>query len=274
MPEPIQNPIEQGGVAGGQAEPPAGIPPQPSIYKDLQTKKGFKSEEDLAKSYIEAEQALGRHQNIANKVKEQLENAGYILDEEGNIKPSGQPTGQPSGYPPQTQPPQETIYDPYTGQPITDPIALQLARLPVGQREAFIFNAMQDQRERQQGLVFEAEQEILSKPEAKGFENDIRKVMQALPLAQRANKKEWEKALLQVKGARYDLDKKNWAQQGVEGFINKEEIQQPVSVGGTGSGTALTQDQEQSYQWYQKNQPGMFKDRAHFAKALTPTGGR
>jgi len=180
MPEPILNPAGQGGAAGGEGTPPAGTPPQPSIYKDLQTKKGFKTEEDLAKSYVEAEQGLGRIQNTHNKIKQQLESAGYTVDDDGTIKQVG---GQPQGYPqgqPQGQP-QETVYDPYTGQPIMDPIALQLARIPMGQREAVIFNALLEQREKQTNTSYQSEAEVLSKPEAKGFEEDVKVVMRSLP---------------------------------------------------------------------------------------------
>jgi len=285
MPEPIQNPAGQGGAAGGQGEPPAGTPPQPSIYSDLKTKKGFKDEEALAKSYIEAEQSLGKHQNITSKVKQQLESAGYTIDDDGNIKQAGQPAGQPSGYPPAGYPqqsgygqpagqPAETVYDPYTGQPITDPIALQLAKMPVGHREAFIVNAMLEQREKLQTASYTAESEIMAKPETKGFEDDVRKVMQQLPLQHRANKQTWEDALLRVKGMRYDAAMKNAGQQGVDQFINREVIQVPAGSGGAGSGASLSQDQEQTYQWYAKNQPGLFKDRGHFLKATRPDGGR
>jgi hypothetical protein len=277
MPEPIQNPAGQGGAAGGEGMPPAGTPPQPSIYKDLQAKKGFKSEEDLAKSYVEAEQSLGKHQNITNKVKQQLESQGYTIDDEGNVKPMGQPAGQPpnyppqGGYPPQGQP-QETIYDPYTGTPITDPIALQLARMPVGHREMFIVNAMLEQREKQQRDAYQADTDVLSRPEAKGFEEDVRKVMQALPLQERAKKQSWEDALWRVIGMRYHQDKKNFAQQGVEQFINKDNLQRPDGSGAGGGGAGLSPDQEQQYQWYAKNQPGLFKDRADFQRASSPTG--
>ena len=272
-PNPSGLPAGGGAAPAGEGQPqPGGDIPTPSVYRDLQGKKGFKNEEDLAKSYVEAEQSLGRHQNVNNKIKQQLESAGYTMDEDGNIKPAsgGMPPAPNAGVA------QDIVYDPYTGMPLTDPIALQLARMPVGQREVFIFNAMQEQREKNQGLAFQADQEILSRPEAKGFEDDVRKVMQTLPLAQRADKKEWERALLQVKGARYDADKRNWAQNGVDDFVNKENLQNPGGTGGGGGGAEgrLTTEQETSFRWYQQNQPGMFKDRAHFARALSPTGGR
>lgn len=284
MPEPITlNPEGQGAADEGNQIPAAGAQtsPQPSLYQDLQQKKGIKSEEDLAKLYTDAEKELGRKQNLTNKVKQQLENAGYTLDDEGNITQGQQgghyqppqPPQQPGYYPP--QPPPETVYDPYSGQPITDPIALQLARMPMGQREAFIVNAMLDQREKQQVASFQADQEVLSKPEAKGFEEDVRKYMQTVPLQQRANKAEWEKALWEVKGKRYDQDRLKWSQQGVNEFINRDINQLPAGgSGGSGSGASLSSDQEQTYQWYARNQPGLFKDRAHFAKSLRPDGGR
>jgi len=278
------NPAGNLPAGGGAPQEPQGTPPPaPSIYNDLKTKKGFKDEEALAKSYVEAEQSLSKHQNITNKIKHQLESAGYIIDENtGEIKQAGQPAGQPQGYPPAgypqqpgyQQPPTEPVYDPYTGQQITDPIALQLAKMPVGYREAFVFNAMQEQRERQQSAAFQADTDVLTKPEAKGFEEDVRKVMQQLPLQHRANKQAWEDALLRVKGMRYDAAMKNAGQQGVEQFLNKDIIQNPTGSGGQGGGTSLTPDQEQTYQWYTKNQPGLFKDRTHFLKATRPDGGR
>ena len=281
MPEPITpNPQGQGAAGGGQ-EPPAGAqtPPAQSIYKDLQVKKGFKSEEDLAKSYIEAEQSLGKHQNLNNKVKQQLESAGYTIDDEGNVKPVGQPSGQPltqpggqpGGYPGQ---PVEQIYDPYTGQIITDPIAIQLARMPLGMREATVVNAIIEQREKQQIGSYQAEAEVLSTPEAKGFEDDVRNVMRQVPLAQRANKQSWQDALLRVKGMRYDQAVKNAGQQGVEAFLNKEGIQIPEGSGGQQGVATLTAEQEQVYRYYQQNYPGMFKDKAAFLRANSPTGGR
>jgi hypothetical protein len=274
MPDNL-NPNQPANPEGGAA--PAGSPETPpaqtSVYKDLQTKKGFKSEEDLAKSYVESEQALGRHQNITDKVKRQLENAGYTVDEEGNIKPiSSSSAMMPPVAAGQMLP--ETIYDPYTGSPITDPVALQLARMPIGHREMFIVNAMLEQREKLNFASVQADSEILSKPEAKGFEEDVRKVMQQLPLAQRADKKSWEDALLRVKGMRYDAAMKNAGEQWINEFINKERIQRPAGSGGGAGGTTLNSEQEATYQWYAKNQPGLFKDRAHFLKATLPDGGR
>lgn len=267
-----------GGAAPAQS---AGAPPegqQPSIYQDIATKKGFKTPDDLAKSYTELETDRSKRVSAfdtAKKSVEQQSNGQLTIDDNGNVISvgGGQPHyGQPAGQSPGQ--PAEIYYDPYTGVQITDPIALQLIKLPPGQREAVIFNALSDQRDKQQTAAYQHDVEILAKPEAKGFEDDVRKVMMALPLGQRANKQEWENALLRVKGARYDKDKSNWGQQGVTDFINKDNIQPLPGAGGAGSSGKLTQDQEQSYQWYAQNRPGMFKDRAHFAKALTPTGGR
>jgi hypothetical protein len=278
-----QNPNQQQAQPAGGAAPegqPQGAQQQLDPMEALKQKKGWKSNEEVVRFAEETEKSFSRQQNITNKVKQQLESAGYTIDDEGNVKtkepaqPSGYPPqGQSGQYPPQGQP-QETIYDPYTGIPITDPLSLQLARMPVGQREAFIVNAMLDQREKQSQMAFQADQEVLTKPEAKGFEEDVRKVMQALPLAQRADKKSWEDALLRVKGMRYDQAMKNAGQQGVEQFLNKEGIQMPTGSGGDGSGASLNSEQEQAFQWYAKNQPGLFKDRAHFLRMNNPTGGR
>jgi len=272
--QPNLNPEnQQGDEASSQEEQPQ-QQQQPSAYQDLKQKKGFKSDDDVAKSYTEAEGELSRRGTVLDSVKQQLEAGGYEMDEKGQIKQKAA-----EGYPPhqqqQQQQQQEPVYDPYTGVPITDPITLQLLKLPPGQREAFIFNAMADQREKQSSSAFTNDQEILSRPEAKGFESDVRKVVMQMPLAQRADKKTWEDALLRVKGARYDTDKKNFGQTGVEEFINKEGAQLPAGQGGgagADGGVRLTKEQEDQFQFYSKNHPGMFKNRAHFASRLNPEG--
>lgn len=276
-PNPTGGQPAGGGAPQGQ-QPQGTPPPATDVMEALKQKKGWKSNEEVVKFAEETEKSFSREQNKVNKVKQQLESAGYALDDDGNIKPVGQPSGyppqgQPQGYPPQGQP-QEVIYDPYTGQQITDPISLQLARMPVGHREAFVVNAMLDQREKMQTATFQAEAEILSKPEAKGFENDVKAVMQQLPLPQRADKKSWEDALLRVKGMRYDQAMKNAGGQAIDQFINKEGNQVPAGAGGQGGGASLTPDQEQVYQYYQANRPGVFTDRAHFLRSTRPDGGR
>jgi len=245
---------------------------EPGAFDSFVEKKGFKNNDAVAKSYEEIEAAHHRTSNTFNTVKQQLEGAGYTVDEKGNVVQTGQPPLQQPQQPYQQQ--AEPVYDPYTGQAITDPIALQLAQMPVGQREAFIFNAMADQREKLTNSSFKAEQEIINSPAAKGFEQDVKNVMMQVPLQQRANKESWERALFEVKGRRYDNDRQNWGKQGVDDFINKEGAQGlPPSAGG-GVSVKLTAEQETTYKWYQDNRPGTFKDKAHFLKANTPTGGR
>jgi hypothetical protein len=133
---------------------------------------------------------------------------------------------------------------------------------------------MLDQREKLQASTYQAEAEVLSKPEAKGFEDDVKKVMQNLPLPQRANKQAWEDALLRVKGMRYDQAIKSAGQQGVEEFINKGSLHVPSGQGGEGGAASLNAEQEQIYRYYQQNHPGMFKDKASFLRATQPNGGR
>jgi len=273
QPNPNLPATPDGGAAPGTpgAAPAAPATP-PSAYNELATKKGFKSQDELAKSYGELETDRSRRVSALDTAKKQVEqqsNGSLTLDDNGNVIPI--PGAQPQGG--GGQPP-EVVYDPYTGVPITDPIALQLIRLPPGQREAVIFSALSDQRDKQQSAAYQHDVDVLSKPEAKGFEDDVRKVMMALPLAQRAKKEEWDNALLRVKGTRYDKDKQVWAQHGVDQFINKETNQEVPGTPGGGGSVKLTPEQEQTYAWYQQNQPGLFKDKAHFAKALTPTGGR
>ena len=260
--------------AGAAPAAPAGAPVTLSKYETLAQKKGFKTQDDLAGSYESLEQEHSRKTNVIDKTKKQLEAAGYTLNDDGTIEQVAQPPAYPQGggYP-QGQPQGETVYDPYTGQPLSDPIAIQLARMPLGQREAFLFNAMQDQREKQQSASYQADAEILAKPEAKGFEDDVRKAMLQKPLALRADKKEWQRTLMEVKGARYDTDSKNWRAQGAEDFINKEGIQPIPSQGGAdNSGVQLSAEQEQQYRYYQKQ--GTFKTRAEFLAACSPSYGR
>jgi len=255
--------------------------PQPSAFDELMAKKGFKSNDDVAKSYQEAESTLNRTQNVFNTTKQQLEAAGYTVDEKGNITaaPQGQPTVQPQptqqpyqqpyqqmpqGY---QQPQVDPVYDPYTGNMLTDPVDIQLAQLPPSQRIGAVVNLMTEQREQQSRQAFDAEQEVLNKPEAKGFEDDVRRVMTQVPLANRTKKESWEDALLKVKGMKYDDALKSAGQQGVEEFLNKDQHQQiPAGQGQTTGSVQLSPEEEKSYQWYAQNQPGMFKDRKHFAQ--------
>lgn len=283
MPDPIPPVIPAGQSPANN--PPSGDVPTvpPSVFDELSAKKGWKNPEDMAKSYTESEKELSRKNNARDKIKRQLETQGYTVDDDGNITQVEQrppvytpPGGQVPSYPSQGMPP-EPVYDPYTGQQITDPMTLQLLKYPPGQREAIIFNAMTEQREKQQNSAYQNDSEVLIKPEAKGFEDDVRKVMMQKPLQVRADKKSWEEALLQVKGARYDQDMRNRSQQGVEDFINKESIQTPAGApagGGPGGGANLSAEQENTYRWYAQNRPGMFKDRKHFLQATQPNYGR
>lgn len=248
----------------GQTPPPA----TPSKYEQLAAKKGFKSHDDLATSYEALEPELGRSKTAIDKAKKQLESAGYTMDDDGTIKPKEQ--GQPYQALGQYQQQTPDIYDPYTGQVIADPIARQLAGMPLGQREAYIFNAMQDQRDKQTSASYQADSEVTSKPEAKGFEDDLRKAMNSKPLAQRADKAIWEQTLWQVKGQRYDTDLKNASAMGVDNFLNKASTQGLSTTGGTDTtGVRLNPDQEQQFRWYQQNKPGLFKDRKQFSEALS-----
>lgn len=280
--------------------PPAtdpNAPAQPSVYTDLATKKGFKTQDDFAKNYTELEADRSRKDTTLNTVKQQLASQGMSLDDKGNIvqaQPAqpgvGQPVipgqqGQPGQYQQQPfqqpaqpgygQPQGDPIYDPYTGQQITNPLDLQLAQMPIGQRTAVIANAIYQQNEKHQTDADTAANEVLSQPTAKGFEDDVKKVMRQLPLQQRAVKAEWERALLQVKGAKFDQMKQNAGQDGVHKFINTQQTQNLPAGGGGGQpgGVKLTPEQEQNYQWYAQNRPGLFKDKAHFARRLQADGG-
>ncbi len=299
MPPDNQNPNPEENRGGAAAQEPVIPAPenQPSTYDTFKQKKGFKDDNAVVKSYEDSEAGMHRAQNVNDTTKKQLEAAGYTVDEKGNVSqmttqggqpitqtsPQGQPQGQPAY--PQGQPQQgqgqfndaygNPVYDPYTGQPINNPLDYQLSQMPISQRMGFVFNAMANQRDTQQVASNTAEAEVLASPEAKGFEEDVKKVMMQVPVAQRANKQAWTDALLKVKGARYDVDRKNWGNQGVDEFINKDTNQNiPGAEDGAGSGGAkLTTEQETTYQYYQKNHPGMFKDRAHFLKRNSNTGG-
>ncbi|HDY68083.1 MAG TPA: hypothetical protein ENH85_09850, partial [Candidatus Scalindua sp.] len=173
--------------------------PVPSAYEDLATKKGFKTQDDFASNYTELETDRGRQVTKLDTINKQLESAGYQMDETGKITPKqgAMPTGnqqpqQPqqsqyydvSGNPiqiqNQAQPQQDTFYD-LNNQAITNPIDRQLAQMPVSQRIGYVVNAMADQRDKLNRDSFTADTEVLSKPEAKGFETDVRAVMQQVP---------------------------------------------------------------------------------------------
>lgn len=277
QPNPNTPPAGAGAPPAGQT-PPAGTPPAtPSKYEQLAAKKGFKSHDDLATSYEALEPELGRSKTAIDKAKKQLESAGYTMDDDGTIKPIGQQQQQgQQQFQQQGQYQQQAdIYDPYTGQIITDPMARQLASLPLGQREYTMFNFLQEQRDKQQTSSYQADSEITALPEAKGFEDDLRKAMQSEPLAVRANKEAWRNKLWQVKGQRYDSDLKNASTMGVDAFLNKAGNQGLPATGTTDTtGVRLNPDQEQQFRWYQQNRPGQFKDRKQFAEALSPSGGR
>lgn len=277
---------EQGGAAAPE-----------DVYGSFKQKKGFKDDAAVVKSYEDSEAGMHRAQNVIDTAKKQLEAAGYALDDKGSISQIGgegvpqepAPAGYQQGYQqpqvPQTQAPQgqqgqfndaygNPVYDPYTGQAITNQVDYQLSQMPISQRIGFVVNALSQQKDQHQSMSNAAEAELMASPEVKGFEEDIKKVMNQVPLAQRANKQIWNDALLRVKGARYDNDRKNWGNQGVDEFVNKETNQGlPGIKSGTGSGGGrLTQEQESTYKYYQQNHPGMFKDRAHFLKRTNPGG--
>ena len=285
MENPNPNPIP-----GTEQAPVENQQQQPNAFDELRTKKGFKDNDSFAKSYTEMESTHGRTQNAFNSAKQQVETnsqGAYTLDEKGTISLTDK--GQQMQYQQQqlgnyqqqqpgqyAQPAAEPIYDPYTNQPITDPVAAQLARMPLGQREVTIFTAMAEQREKQNQASYANETEMLNSPEAKGFEGDVKKVMMQLPLAHRANKQVWQQTLLQVKGAKYDDAMKNANQQGVDNFLNKTSNQSlpQASASSASSGSSLSPAMEQQYQLYQRNQPGTFKNREEFAKYSNPTASR
>ena len=294
--QPNPNPAAQGGEASDQEQQGQDQPTQQqqqaqSNFDSLMAKKGWKSNDDVAKSYTELEQTYGKSHSAMDKVRKQLEAYGYSVDENGAISTGGQPQGQPAQIPgqsvqipgqyqqPQQQPyqqgvPPEPIYDPYTGQQLTDPVDIQLAQMPPSQRTGVVVNAIINQREGFQRDAFTAEQEILSDPKAKGFEDDVRKAMMQVPLHLRAKKESWEDALLRVKGARYEEGIKNAGGQAVDGFVNKGETQ-PIpgaGAGGAGDAAKLTADQEAQYAYYKEHYPNMFKDKKHFLSRTKSTG--
>lgn len=267
------NPNPNVGSQAGQSPAQSGAGQQPAA-KPIDTfvqKKGIKSIDDIPKMYEDTEASLHRTNQKIQNLKQQVEqnsNGSMTVDDNGNLiqNPSfqGQPNyqgqgGQQGGYQQQ-----EVVYDPYTGQPLTDPVAIQLARMPLGAREVTVFSALLDQREKQQSMSYQAEQKVLNSPDAKGFENDVRSVMNQLPLNKRADEKEWQDALLRVKGMKFEEMRKQAGQEGVDNFLNKQSFQSMPAQAGGQSGVQLTQEQEQAYKWYAENQPGMFKDRQHF----------
>ncbi len=276
MPEPIVNPDpNQPGGSQGQPQPT----PQPSAFDSFVQKKGFKSSDDVVKSYEEVEKSYTRTTTAIDKAKKQLEQHGYTINDEGDVVEQNpqqyqQPYQQPYGQQQQQQQQQETVYDPYTGQVINNQLDLQLSRLPLAQRTAVVVNAILNQRDNYTTESRKAEAELFAKPEARGFEDDVRNVMQKLPLEMRIKKENWEDALLKVKGMRYDEALKNAGAQGVDSFLNKAKNQGIPGSSGSGDNIKLSEEQEKTFRWYQENKPGMFKDKAHFLTSLSPTAGR
>ena len=275
-----------------QQVPPAGstvpvTPPQPTPYEELMKAKNFKSNDDVAKSYREAETELGRTKNAINTAKTQVEQqsqGSLTVDDKGNVIPKpgytpqgGQHYGQPNApvYQPQS-PEQETIYDPYTGQVLSDPIQIQLARMLLGQREMFITNAVIEQRDKLQLQSYNLESEVLSSPDAKGFEADVKKVMSQVPLQYRADKKVWEDALLRVKGMKFDEMRKDVGGQAVKDFLNTQSNQGLPNSGGGASGSSLSPEMESSFQEYRKRFPNSkaAQDRNVFLQFTKPDAGR
>ncbi len=283
------------GIGGG--EEPA--PSQSPVYDELVGKKGLKSNEDLAKIYVDAEKEGGRRQSVLDTVKTNLEKHGYTMNDKGDIldkqgqvvQPQAQPAAQPQpGQPGYVQPAysqpqsqvdaygnpvqqQDPIYD-LNGNAITNPIDRQLAMMPLSQRLGFVTNTILDQREKQQGAAFNNDRDVLSKPEAKGFEADVRTVMAQVPLAQRADKKAWDDALLRVKGMKFDNMIKSAGGDAIQQFINKDGAQTPVGQGaGAGGGSKLSVEQRVTYDYYKANFPAMFKDEDHFLSRCSNTGG-
>ncbi len=273
----IQNPDpNQPGGPQGQPQQPA---PQPSAFDSFVQKKGFKSNDDVVNSYEEVERSYTRTTTAIDRAKKQLEQHGYTINDEGDVvqvesnqQNYQQPYQQPYGQQQQQQ--QETIYDPYTGQVINNPIDLQLSRLPLSQRTAVVVNAILNQRDNYAVESRKAEAELFAKPESRGFEDDVRNVMQKLPLEMRIKKENWEDALLKVKGMKYDEALKNAGAQGVDSFLNKAKNQGIPGAPGKGDNIKLSEEQERTFRWYQENKPGMFRDKAHFLMSLSPTGGR
>ena len=279
------NPTPQGGQAPEEQNQEEQN--QASAYQELKAKKGFKDDDSVAKSYNEVEQSYGRTQNAFNTARQNIEaqsQGNYTLDDKGAMVPTeqGKQAQQNQQYGNQQNnqqyQQQDPVFDPYTGKEVTDPVALQLARLPLGQREAYLFNAMAEQREQQQSSAYSHETEILSSESAKGFEQDVKKVMMQMPLTQRSDKGNWERALLQVKGARYDTDKSNWGQQANEGLLNKMGNQGlPQGSPGGSKGSSLPAHIEAQYQQYHK--AGLLtkyniKNREEFVKYTNPSGSR
>lgn len=275
MPDLIQNP-DPNQPGGSQGQPQPAPIPQPSVFESFVQKKGFKSNDDVVKSYEEVEKSYTRSTTAIDKAKKQLEAHGYTINDEGDVvqaTTNQQPYQQPYEQQPYQQQ-QEQIYDPYTGQVINNPIDLQLSRLPLAQRTAVVVNAILNQRDTFMTEAGKAMAEVLSRSEARGFEEDVKSVMNKLPLEMRVKKEHWEDALLKVKGMKYDEALKNAGAQGVDSFLNKSKIQPISGMPGKGDNIKLSEEQEKTWNWYQNNRKDMFKDKEHFLKSYSPTMGR
>lgn len=263
------NPEQQGGAAPAQVI--NGIPaPQPqgqlSKFDELKQKKGFKDNDSIAKSYEEVEVSFGKVNSKLDNIKKNLETQGYTVDDNGNIVQLNQnQQGQQNFNQPGAEQNFDTVYDPYTNQPIS-PQLLAIARLPFGQREMAFAQFALDQREQMAVKADEVAEEVLSKIEDKTLVSEVKKIVSKIPMQYRVNKQVWEDAILKAKGTRYDREKELWQKQGEEGLINKLNLGSIPSAAVDSSSGQLraTPEEISTFKQYQQNQPGMFKDLNEF----------
>ena len=71
-PNPNDQNLQGGSAPDQQQQQAAGTQAQPSVYDDLAGKKGYKSPDDLAKSYMDLEQDRSKRVSAFDTAKQQL----------------------------------------------------------------------------------------------------------------------------------------------------------------------------------------------------------
>lgn len=267
----MTDPGQPGAGAPAQGQPTGGAPPAPpatpqqgQAYKDLATKKGFKSEDDFAKSYESLETTHRQKESVWNKNKELLAQYGVQMDEAGNIIPD-QSQGQPQqGAPVAGQDPFAPINEQFFINPTQ--VAMGLTQQMIQQWEKDSAKANQTKED-----FFKANEE------AAGFRAEIEALAMSRPVGDRTKADTWQNALLVVKGRHYN-DAVRVAKE--EALRHLQETGAVVSAGGappsgaSGGQTQTTPALEAEWNQY-RTAGGRIADKAEWMKYRTDkSGGR
>jgi len=292
-PEIVVDPNAPPAVAPGVTPPVEPTPPQDAgdeVFTEIERTKGTRDPKAIAKMYLDEQKELSKRGTTIDKIKQQLQTLGATVDENGNIITgqgapgtttptpgytppiqTGAPVGVPPVQPPYGQPaPTEDMYDAY-GTLVVDPVEKQiLQQYPQStqlQRISYVTNLQIQQDRTNQQNSETNKSKTLARDEARGYEDDIKKVMAQVPIAQHTAEA-WERAMWEVRGRRASEDIKRASAKGVDDFLNKDSLQNIPATGATQSDkTKLSPEDEAKFRSHQKlhaNDGYAFKDRADF----------